>query len=236
MTLQSRIISRVVKVVLEKDTLVVLAIINKITSPRKVARRLMPDIAEELGYEPNIGSVAKVVERYVKTVEKSGKLAGIDAGGLKRMLAKTQVTLRSDVAIVSVRITPGVGKRLVKVLDYVHSKADEPFLSVSYGKSYVTLLFDQSNHDKIMKIVGKKNVVHSKKNHAALSIINPPEVISVPGFAGHVFSILGMNGINIFEMLSSYNEGIMILNEKDANRGYGILRAEIDRMRRHTAK
>ena len=233
MSLQSRIVSRIVKVELEKDTLVVLAMINRISNSRKVARRLLPSIAKELGYEPKLGSVAKVVERYVNEVEESGKLAGLDVDGLKKMLAKTQVTLRSDVAIASVRVTRGIGKKLVKIMDYVYSKTEVPFLSITYGKSYITLLFDQQHCDKILKIVGKKNIVYAKKNHATLSITNPPDVIGVPGFAGHVFSILGMNGINIVEMLSSYNEGIMVLNEKDANKAYAVLRAEIDRMRRH---
>lgn len=65
-----------------------------------------------------------------------------------------------------------------------------------------------------------------------MSIISPKDVLNVPGMSGYVFSILGLSGINVVEILSSYNEGILILDEKDAKEAYGILRAEVSRLRK----
>ena len=108
MTFQSRIVSKVVRSSLEKDTLSVIAVINKIASPRKIARRLLPEIEKELGFKPKLESVSKVVERYLKDIEETGKFANFDVQSLKKVFSKTQVTIRSDVALISLRITRGV--------------------------------------------------------------------------------------------------------------------------------
>jgi hypothetical protein len=232
MTLQSRIISRVVKSVLEKDMMSVIAIINRISSPRKIARRLFPEIREELGYEPKLGSVAKIVERYVNSVEKSGKLAGYDVKSLKELIAKTRVSLESDVAVIGIRITRNIERRLVKVMEYIYSRKEKPFFNITYGHSYIAIVTNQDYLENILRIIGRKNVIYRRKDQAALTISTPKDVLNVPGQGGYILSLLGLSGINVVEVLSSYNEGVLILSEKDAHLGYSVLRAEIDRLRR----
>jgi len=229
MTLQSRIISKKTKDLLEKDPLCVISIINGIANPRKIARRLLPQLSKELNFEPKLGSVARSVERYAKEVNSSGKLSGYDIEALKKILAETQVTLRSDIAVIGVRITKDIEKRLVRTIKATYSK-EKTFFNVTFGQTYVTIIIDQKNFDKIKKIFGK-DVVYSRKDQAAISLITPGDVIGVPGFGGYAFSILGLSGVNIVEVLSSYNEGILIVDNKDANKAYSILKSEIDRIR-----
>ena len=230
MTFRSNLISKSVRKVLEKDTMSIIAIMNKIANPRKISRRIMKDVAKDLGFEPNLGSVSRVVERYVKQVEKSGKLAGYDIKKIRSVFGKTRVILRSDIAVLEIRMSSGIEKKLVKIIEHVYSRKEKPFLGITYGHSYITILIDQDNMEKIKKIIGS-GIVSSSKNQAALSIITPSEVLNVPGFASYAFSILGLNGINISEILSSYNEGILVLDGKEADHAYKVLINEIKKIR-----
>lgn len=232
MTLASRVLARNTRLVLERDPMAIVAIINGIASPRKIARRITADIQAELGFEPKLESVAKVIERYVHEVESTGRLAGYDIEALKSVFAKTHVILQSDIAVLGVKIVKNMDKKLGMLMRYIYSRKEKPFLNITYGHSFVTIILDQCNLEKAIKIIGRKNVVYHRKNQAALSIITPKDVLSVPGFSGYALSLLGLSGINISEVLSSYNEGIVILNEKDANHAYTILRAEIERLRK----
>jgi len=236
MTLASRLLARKTRLALERDPMAVVAIMNGIASPRKIARRIIADVKAELGFEPKLASVAKVVERYVQAVESSGRLAGYDVEALKAVFARTHVVLQSDIAVLGVRIVDGIEKKLAKLMQYVYSRKEKPFLNITYGHSFVTVILDQCNFERAVKIIGRKNVVYHRKNQAALSIITPKDVLSVPGFSGHALSLLGLSGINVAEVLSSYNEGIVVLSEKDANRAYSVLRAEIERLRKQKKK
>lgn len=231
MSLQYRIVSKKTRSVLEKDVISVVAIMNNIASSRKIARRILPEIKKELGFEPKLETVAKVIERYVKIVEKSGKLSGYDIDEIRRIFSKSRIMIQSDIGLVGLRITKNIGNKLVKVMQYVYSRKEKPFINISFGHTYITVVIDQHNIEKVIKIVGRKNMVYIKKNQAALSVISPPDVISIPGLSGYIFSVLGLSGINVVEIISSYNEGIIILNESDANKAYTVLREEIERFR-----
>jgi hypothetical protein len=235
MTLASRILAKKTRLVLEKDALSVVAIMNGIASPRKIARRILQNIGGELGFEPKLESVAKIVERYVNEVEKSGKLSGYDVEAINRIIAKTHVILQSDIAIIVMRISRNVGKILMRIIQLVYSGEERPFINVTFSHSYVTIIIDQCNMEKAVKVVGK-NLVYKKRNQAAICVITPKEVMNVTGYTGHLLSIMGLGGVNMSEILSSYNEGIIISNEKDAQKAYDVLRAEIERMRKRYAK
>jgi hypothetical protein len=232
MTLASMLLSKKTRYVLERDPMSVIAIVNGIASPRKIARKIMKEIKGELGFEPKLSSVAKIVERYVSSVESSGKLAGYDVVAMKSIFAKTRVVLQSDIAVANVRIVGDTERKIARIIRYVYSKKEKPFINIIYGHTFMTIIVDQSNLKKVMQIFGKANVVYHKKNQATLSIVTPSDVMNVPGFSGYALSLLGVSGINVSEILSSYNEGLVILDEKDANKAFGILRAEIDRLRK----
>jgi hypothetical protein len=232
MTLASTILAKKTRLVLERDPMSIVAIMNGIASPRKIARRIIADIKAELEFEPKLESVAKIVERYVETVESSGRLAGYDVEALKAVFAKTHVILRSDIAVLGVRITKDTDQKLARLMQYIHTRKEKPFLNITYGHTYVTLILDQRIFDRAIRTIGKRNIVYHRRNQAALSIVTPSDVLNVPGFSGHALSLLGLSGINVAEILSSYNEGITILDEKDASNAYNVLRTEIDRLRR----
>jgi len=231
MDLRAKIIATHVRNVLEKDVMCIIAIMNRIANPRKIARRILPDVSKELGFEPNLGSVSRVVERYVNEIEKTGKLSGYDINKIRDVFGKTRVSVRSDIAVLEVRMIKAFDEKLTKMIKYVYSKEEKPFINVIYGQSFITIFVDQHNLESIRKIIGNKNIVSCLRDKAALSIINPPDVLDVPGFGAYAFSILGLCGINISEVLSSYNEGIMILDEKDADYAYKVIREEVKRIR-----
>jgi aspartokinase len=234
MNLESKLISGAVRRVLEKDVMCIVAIMNNIANPRKIARRILPDVKSELGFEPKLGSVSRVVERYVEEIGGTGKLAGYDIAKIREAFSKTKVSVRSDIAVLEIRMTKNFGEKLTKLVEYVYSKEEKPLINVIYGHSFITVFVDQDDLEKAKKIIGATNIVSCMKDKAALSIISRPDVLEVPGFAAYVFSVLGLCGINIPEVLSSYNEGIMILDEKDADRAYKVLHEEIKRTRGHS--
>ena len=174
MTLRFRIISRKVRKILERDSLSIIALMNKIASPRKIARRILPEVSKELGFEPCLSTVSKVVERYVKEAEEKGKFSGYDAERIKEVLSKTHVMVRSDVSALGVRMTKRIGKKLTRILEYVYSRKEKPFVNITFGHSYITLIIDQCNLKKAIQIIVKKNLVYSKKNQAASTSHQPP--------------------------------------------------------------
>lgn len=131
MTLESRILTRKVRTVLEKDAMSVIAIMNKISSPRKIARRIISDVKKELGYEPKLASVAKIVERFVDEVEKSGKLHGYDMEDIKNVVSKMHLILHSDIAVIGMRMVRDVDNKLNRIIQIVYSGKEIPFLNIT---------------------------------------------------------------------------------------------------------
>jgi hypothetical protein len=231
MSLKSKLISKSVKRVLERDLPSILSIMNNIASPRKIAKKIINDVNRELSFKPKIGTVAKVIERYVNDVKRTGNFSGFNLDDVKKVISKTHLLVQSDIAVICIKLSSDTGEKLVKIVDYVNSREEKPLINISLGHSYATIIVDQCNLNGIIKIVGRKNIAYYQKDQAILSIISPKDVLDIPGMSAYFFNLIGLGGINVSEILSSYNEGIIVLKEKDAGEAYKILKNEINRLR-----
>jgi hypothetical protein len=189
-----------------------------------IARMLMPKVKEAVNSDVNLESVITSVKRAKANYT-------ILQGKITRVVAGSVLTIRTDMAKVSVDKTK---KSLEKIRKSLATFSGE-FLQVIEGNSVVTLISDLNSFNKINGIFDKDDVIDQKQNLATVIIRSPDEITSTPGCVQAFYNAVSRRHINIEETMSCYTETIIVLAMEDVSKAFAALTELITEARRKTA-
>jgi hypothetical protein len=189
-----------------------------------IARMLMPKVKEAVNSDVNLESVITSVKRAKANYT-------ILQGKITRVVAGSVLTIRTDMAKVSVDKTK---KSLEKIRKSLATFSGE-FLQVIEGNSVVTLISDLNSFNKINGIFDKDDVIDQKQNLATVIIRSPDEITSTPGCVQAFYNAVSRRHINIEETMSCYTETIIVLAMEDVSKAFAALTDLITEARRKTA-
>jgi hypothetical protein len=189
-----------------------------------IARILLPKVKEAVNSDVNLESVITSVKRAKANYT-------ILQGKITRVVAGSVLTIRTDMAKVSVDKTK---KSLEKIRKSLATFSGE-FLQVIEGNSVVTLISDLNSFHKINGIFAKNDVIDQKQNLATVIIRSPDDITSTPGCVQAFYNAVSRRHINIEETMSCYTETIIVLAMEDVSKAFAALTELITEARRKTA-
>jgi len=189
-----------------------------------IARMLMPKVKEAVNSDVNLESVITSVKRAKANYT-------ILQGKITRVVAGSVLTIRTDMAKVSVDKTK---KSLEKIRKSLATFSGE-FLQVIEGNSVVTLISDLYSFHKINGIFDKDDVIDQKQSLATVIIRSPDDITSTPGCVQAFYNAVSRRHINIEETMSCYTETIIVLAMEDVSKAFAALTDLITEARRKTA-
>lgn len=105
--------------------------------------------------------------------------------------------------------------------------SSEIFFTSSRGIKETSLIVNKAVQ-KVVEIIFRENrLVAKTENLAAITILHPTEAVYLPGFYYIILKILAWNNINVIETISTYTEFTVILDNKDIDRAFSILKSII---------
>lgn len=109
------------------------------------------------------------------------------------------------------------------LLDQISSEKNS-FFTTSAGV-YETSLFVSQNFEKQAKsIFQDEKLRYEMKDLSAITLILPKEAVFVPGVYYSVLKALAWEGINFVEVVSSYTELTIILQNSNVDRAFSVLK------------
>ena len=177
-----------------------------------IARMLRPKVVEALGREVKLESVITAVKR-ARDIYKPLR------ADTKRVVARSTINIRTDVAKITVRKTD-------KTLETI--RRDLPkflgaFLHVLEGVSVTTLIVDEKLFDEISSMFREDEILDKKQNLAAIVIQSPEEIVDTPGCVTSFYVQISRRHINIEETVSCYTDTIILLHMEDINTAFTAL-------------
>ena len=188
-----------------------------------IARMLMPKIKETVNSNVNLESVITSVKRAKANYT-------ILQGKITKVVAGSGLTIRTDMAKVSVEKTKENLEKIRKTL----ATFSGDFLQIIEGNSIVTLISDLNSFNKINSIFTKKDFIDQKQSLATIIIRSPNEITSTPGSVQAFYNALSRRHINIEETMSCYTETIIVLAMEDVSKAFAALTDLITQARTKT--
>jgi hypothetical protein len=181
------------------------------------ARELKPKIEKELMKSVEIGSIVVALKRVSHEPEKTTQKV------IQAIRAGSELTVRSNLSeytYISSATLPG---KYVTLSRQVY-KYPNAFFTLTKGLRETTLIVSINLKKEIEMAFQKEKLVSKIENLSSITISHPKEVVYIPGFHYLILKSLAWEGINVIESVSAFTEFTVILEEKDVDKAFGILK------------
>lgn len=111
-----------------------------------------------------------------------------------------------------------------KDLAQFYSDEQKYFFTLTEGVFETTIIVSNDLSDNIRSILKNEQILSEVTNLSSITIRLPKENISTPGVYYFFLKSLAWDGVNIIEIVSTPNEVSLILEDKDINTAFGILK------------
>jgi hypothetical protein len=134
-----------------------------------------------------------------------------------------KIAMKDRMMVVKLTNDPSIPALLARFSEMVDYSRGETLHIVS-AEVIITVVIDSKNLEKLTQVIPRKNILGIYRDLAEIIVSLSEKLIFKPGGVSTLSGELARNGISIFEFFTSTPDGIIILSEKDALRGYQLLR------------
>jgi len=189
-----------------------------LVSFHRLARYLIPLLKAETDEGVNEGAVVMALSRLrEKMVQRRGEQVS------QPSWKKIEISMRSGVVEVDLPRNDGTYAKLEKLRRMIENP-QEDFFNVVQGQYEMTIIASKKYHEGFLKALKGEKILHVEEELSLIYLRFPEEVLYTPGFFDRALRELSWQNINVFELVSTLNELVLVVKEKDASRAYEVLR------------
>jgi aspartokinase len=182
-----------------------------------LARRIQPQIQKQLLKDIQPGAIIMALKRL------ESKLKGERLKITPILSNLGDITVRSNL----INYTFENSSTLLGKQSALFSKIktnQNSFLTITDGIYETSLFVSQNISNDLEKIFAGEKVKSKIENLSSITIIIPKQALRTSGVYYSILKSLAFEGINFIEVVSSYTELTVFLEEKDINKAFALLK------------
>lgn len=180
----------------------------------QLARQLKPEIEDRCMKETTVEAIAMAIRRFpVKTMPK----------GVSDQFSKTpDIMVRSHLC--EITVTKQNNLKQIHTTLAQSNLIEGQFLTITQGIFEDTIIFSQDQKEKVIGLFRPSDIVSTFDDLAAITIRLQPATVITPGVYYYFLKSLFLEHINVIEVVSTYLEFTLLVEEKDAERTFGTVK------------
>jgi len=209
-------VAMAVERVIKKRPYIEEALAEGIINLSALARLILPEVRDITFKKAQKGAVLMALKRMPKTIKTTTKV--------KSVLEKSHdlITRSSLVEFTVLNSDFSVGKHR-KIIEVVESTG-QYFLTITQGMFETTVIVSREIGGQIKKILGEKQIISNFDNLSSITVRLPGKTTLTPGVYYSILKILAWEGINIVEVVSTFSEFTIILEDREMERAFLLLK------------
>jgi predicted regulator of amino acid metabolism with ACT domain len=205
-------IRSIVERAIEQDAAIKKGLARGIINVRALARF----IQRKLGLTTSLDAIISAIRRY-PLEEKIKKFGEADD-----LLKRCRFTMKNRVVDVCLVKDTNVQKKISEIVPIINFDRGEVMRVVS-GVESIKMILDEKNLDRVLRHFQKSEIIDVTKNLSEITISISREAERRPGIVSKIATEFALNDINLVEIMSCAPELIIVVNEKDSLKAYGLL-------------
>jgi hypothetical protein len=197
------------------------AIIEGLINLSAFSRQVKPDIEKVLKKQVTEASILMALKRMVDrmdvTVNRKIENATKEFG---------DIIVRSNLADFTYKNSDTLIEKQAMLIKTITSEKDI-FYTISRGVFETTIVIGRRFSDSVSQIFSDETLISSTPSVSSITIRLPDDNINTPGLYYFVFKKIAWEGISILEVISTTNELSVILNDKDVDKAFAVLKRTI---------
>jgi len=207
------VVAKIIKKSLYLEEALALGLINL----SALARFIKPDVEREAMKEVKDGAVIVALNRLSrKTVKRARRLKSVFRNA-------PDLTVRSNLMEVTYANAERLIMRQKKLLDQLGGKPGY-FLTVTQGINETTIIASRELKEKILAIFKGERIIARIENLSSITVLLPRGTALVPGVYSYILKSLAWEGINIVEVVSTLDEFTLILEDKNIDQAFSLIK------------
>jgi hypothetical protein len=207
------VVAKIVKKSLYLEEALALGLVNL----SALARFIKPDVEREAMKEVKDGAVIVALNRLSrKTVKRARRLKSVFRNA-------PDLTVRSNLMEVTYANAERLIVRQKKLLDQLGGKPGY-FLTVTQGINETTIIASRELKEKILAIFKGERIIARIENLSSITVLLPRGTALVPGVYSYILKSLAWEGINIVEVVSTLDEFTLILEDKNIDQAFSLIK------------
>jgi len=181
------------------------------------ARYFQPDIEKRLYKPVHTGAIVMALQRLSQALPSQDQQ-------LTNILQKIgDLTVRSNIAEFTFTNSPGLVKKQAQLFDSI-TENPQNFMTITDGVFESSIFCSTNIEDKVNQIFKGEHLKTKVSGLSAITLIIPQEATQVPGVYYSILKTLAWNGISFIEVISSFTELTIILDENMVDRAFTALK------------
>jgi len=181
-----------------------------------LARKIKPEVERRLLKDVQEGAILMALRRLSKKFRPGNTLKKI-------VHSNNDLIVRSNLiefVISNTEFTVNMHKNLIKIAE----QEEQYFMTITEGVFETTIIASNDLYQQIKEILTPERVVSEMIDLSSVTIHLPTSNVYSPGLYYFFLKSLAWGGINVIEVVSSYTELTIILENKDVDRAFSILK------------
>jgi hypothetical protein len=213
-------VSEAVSTIVSRNYVVLESLKLKIVNYHGLATRIYPEVEELTGKKAKLGTIVVAIKRF------SDGLGEEEIGRMSANLKGSKLNLKGGIVEVTVRGGPAQVRRVLQdVLKMEDEFGGAPYVFQLLNS--VKIIAEEEDAKLLEKVFRGRYELSLRRNAAIITIRLPPSVEKVPGIASLITELLYRNGVSILDAFLSYEDVVLMVQERFGPRAYQILSEEI---------
>lgn len=185
-----------------------------------LARQIKPEIESRLIKNASDGAMIMALKRLADELH-DDKLLNQD---LARFFG--DITIRSNISEFTFQKSKTIIAKQSKLLQEMGHRPDA-FITFTSGVLEITILVSGDTKEKVNKIFHEETMVSSYEQLSAVILRLSDDTVMTPGIYYLILKQLAWENINLVEIVSTFREFIIIIQNNQVDRAFSILKALI---------
>lgn len=213
-------VSHIVQKLVDDRVFIQEAMSKGIISYGSLAKRLQPEIEDELRKTVKTHAIEMALRRYSDQLKQKHKTTSFDYS--------SDIIMKTQICDVSVSRSLALLDKLKKLYDIVEFEKGDS-LNVIQGSCEVSIVTNERYKQRFLEILTNEKVLNVEENLVSLTMTFSKDFLYTPGIIFNIIRNIAWENINIFEVVSTNTELTFIIHKKDAINGYKALEKLISR-------
>lgn len=211
-------VAEVIETLVKQKPFVEGALLEGLINLSAFSRQIKPDVERILKKPVTEASILMALKRKVDlmdvTVSRKIENATREFGDIIVRSNLTDFTFRNSDSLIEKQRT------LIKLI----LGEKDVFYTISRGVFETTIVVSRHFTENVKQIFSEEKLIASTHSVSSITIRLPDDNINIPGLYYFVFKQIAWEGISILEVISTTNELTIILQDKDVDRAFSILK------------
>lgn len=210
-------IPEVVENIVKKSLFLEEALIRRIVNLSALSRLIKPEVERNVMKEVQEGAIIMALNRLSK------RLQGRQEKQQKLFKSIPDLMVRSNLIEVTFYNSEFLIHKLKKLLGEVHLRQSY-FITYTQGIFETTVIVSKELKKRILTIFKGEEIIAQFENLSSITVQLPKGTAFIPGAYNFILKSLAWEGINVVEVVSTFNEFTIVLEDKDIDLAFSIIK------------